>query len=144
MSKLAKKKATFQRWESKTGNDKYYRICQSMFTSKPWLELSIYAHEVYSLMKQKYTRNDSKGTDNKDDISLTYAETSAVMNKKTFTKAIDELIEHGFIKLVILGRIVRKTNIYGFSEMWEYYGTPKFQITPRPKVVKEVILKVAK
>ena len=144
MAKIIKKKATFQRWESRTGNDKYYRICQSMFTSAPWLDLSIYAHEVYSLMKQKYTRNDSKGTDNKDDISLTYTETNAVMNKKTFTKALDELIEHGFIELIILGRIVRKTNIYGFSEMWKHYGTSNFHITPRPRVIKQDMLKAIK
>jgi len=149
MARIKKKKATFESFESLNPNDRYFRITHSMFVSKPWNHTSIYAHEVYCLMKHKFTRNDSKGTNNKDDISLTYSEINGVMNSRTFTKAIDELIEHGFIVINSFGRYSRTANIYGFSDMWKLYGTEKFKVIKRPVrtdkgVKKKPLLEIAK
>jgi len=132
MAKFTKKKANFQTFESTKTNDKYFRIADSMFTSIPWKLSSIYAHEVYLHMKHKYNTSVSKGVKSKDNISLTYTEIKAVMNSRTFTKAIDELIEYGFIELNILGRFSRTCNIYGFSDMWRFYGDENFKIVRRP------------
>ncbi|WP_236575988.1 hypothetical protein, partial [Paenibacillus sp. USDA918EY] len=71
--------------------------------------------------------------DNENDISFTYAEGEQLMTEQTFSKSLDQLNDLGFIKVVQSGWTTRTATIYGFSDMWKYYGTDKFNVTPRPK-----------
>jgi len=115
----------FKSFESKTVNAKHYRITINMIESMAWKDLDIYSRDLYHSMKAKFNFN------NEDDISFTYEEGKKLMSERSFTKAIDSLIEHGFIKIIFLGRAYRKPNIYGFSDLWQQY--PNIKIVARPK-----------
>ena len=56
------------------------------------------------------------------------SEYEKLMNQKTFYKCINNLIEHGFVKVIRNGYSTRTCNIYGFSDMWKLYGTKKFEV----------------
>lgn len=116
----------FKPFESKTEGGRHLRITLNMMESKAWSELSSYAIQAYLLIKIKYSGG------NEDDISLTYKEGMEHMTKRRFTKAIDELIEHGFIVMVKHRQNTRECNIYGLSDMWQKYGTEGFMIVKRP------------
>lgn len=122
-----KKDFEFKPFESMTKTAKYLRITNNMMESKAWNQLSCYAMVIYLHIKSKYNHN------NADNISLTYSEAGKLMNKRTFTKAIDELINHGFIELLEQNWTARRPNIYGLSSMWQHYGTSCFKVKQRQK-----------
>jgi len=62
-------------------------------------------------------------------IEFTYEEAKKELgiDKKTFTRAIDELILKGFIDIVHQGGgLCRGKNLYSISDRWQLYGTDKF------------------
>lgn len=122
----SKKRTEFLPWESKTIHSKHLRIADNMMESAAWAKLSVYAESIYLLMKKKYNR------ENADDISLTYKEGTAKMGQVRYTAALDELIDHGFIKIVSGGWTVQKATIFAFSDQWQHYGTKFFTVKPRP------------
>lgn len=107
----------------------HIRLTRSMLSSKAWKSLTMHSKVLYMEMKNKYTGN------NENDISFTYKEAMEIMNDRTFTKCVDQLIECGFIKLLEQNWTLRKPNIYGFNDQWKYYETAKFDIKPRKKRV---------
>jgi len=51
-----------------------------------------------------------------------------------FTRAIDDLVDHGFIDIRKSGAGLLKTpTLYGFSERWRDWGTNRFTERPRRK-----------
>lgn len=110
-----------------SADNHHIRITRSMLSSKAWKQLSVHSKVLYMEMKSKYTGN------NEDDICYTYKEAQEIMNDRTFTKCIDQLIDLGFIKLLEQNWTLRKPNIYGFNDQWKYYGTSKFSVTARRK-----------
>lgn len=110
-----------------SADNHHIRITRSMLSSKAWKMLTVHSRVLYMEMKNKYTGS------NENDISFTYKEALEIMNDRTFTKCIDQLIELGFIKLLEQNWTLRKPNIYGFSDQWKYYGTDKFNVRPRIK-----------
>lgn len=118
-------------FESHTKKGKHLRIADNMMESAAWQELSVYAEHVYLRMKKKFNYR------NADDISLTYKEGMLKMTKARYTAALDELIDHGFIKIMDGGWTVQKATIFSFSDQWRYYGTDKFKVAPRPKRIKQ-------
>lgn len=114
-------------------------IYWDMYDSKAWSELTAKDIQLYMHMLRKYHRKVTSGMiydSNKDNISVTETTTknsigySEFMAKETFWKSIDHLIELGFIKLIRNGYSTRQCNIYGFSDMWQKYGTKEFHIKP--------------
>lgn len=133
MARRKKKDYGFKPFEKEplSADNHHIRITRNMMNSKAWQELSVHSKVLYMEMKSKYT-----GT-NQDDISLTYSEGQKLMNKLTFTKSLDQLIELGFIKLVRQSWTTRECNIYGFHTMWQLYGTKNFIVKPRVKRAKK-------
>jgi hypothetical protein len=129
MSTRSKKGNNFNAFESYMSNARHYRITINMRESKAWKDLDIYARDLYHYMKSKYNFN------NENNISCTYEEGMELMSKASFTKAMDSLISHGFIKIIRNGRNLRQPNIYGFSDLWKQY--PNVDITPRLKRSKQ-------
>ncbi|PKM82558.1 MAG: hypothetical protein CVU89_03395 [Firmicutes bacterium HGW-Firmicutes-14] len=127
MGRQSKEQWQFKTFESRTKTAKHLRITNNMIESPAWQNLSCYAITVYVHMKAKYNFS------NQDDISMTYEEAKKLMAKATFSKAIDELIETGFIQLIRQSWTARQPNIYSFSEMWQQYGTDNFKIQKRRK-----------
>ena len=54
--------------------------------------------------------------------------------KSSFARAIDKLIEYGFIDIVHLGGgLIGDCTKYSLSNRWKEYGTDKFDQNSRPK-----------
>ena len=79
-------------------------------------DLKHYSVRVYILLKDKF--NGSNG----DDLSLTYREASEYMQKATFKKAIDDLVEHGFIEIKRPGGLFNRCNIFALSDNFKFWG----------------------
>ncbi|ANY69735.1 hypothetical protein BBD42_27015 [Paenibacillus sp. BIHB 4019] len=129
MSRKKKKDYSFRPFEKATSSidNHHIRITRNMMESVAWKELSVHAVVLYLAMKTKYTGS------NENDISFTYAEGEKLMNKATFTKSMDQLIENGFIQIIRQGWSIREPNIYGFHTMWQLFGTKHFEVKPRIK-----------
>lgn len=115
-------------------------LYDDIIDSKAWKEISGNAVKVYiQLMRKRYIRYEGKGrykravNDNAKNLSITIDEAKKLwgMDKRTLKKAIDELIEKGFIDLIEHGftkmsrtTLIRqkKPNIYGLSERFREYG----------------------
>jgi hypothetical protein len=129
----AKKDYGFKPFEKEPNPDNsHIRLTLNMMHSKAWKELTAHSKDLYIEMKAKYTGK------NENDISYTYTEGEQIMNKKTFTKSMDQLIENGFIKVIRQSWTTRECNIYGFHTMWQQYGRPTFKIIPRKKRSKKL------
>jgi hypothetical protein len=116
----------FQRHPS-SKDKRFTKLHESMFESIAWQELKVYSRALYVEMVRKFNgRND-------DDISFTYEEGAKLMSKKTFTKAMDQLIDNGFIRLVAHNPHNSKPNIYAFHTAWHNYGTNSFIVVRRAK-----------
>jgi hypothetical protein len=116
----------FQKMPS--SNDKHFsKYHDSMFESKAWQALTVHARAVYFEMVRKFTGH------NENDISFTYAEGEKLMHQNTFTKAIDQLIDNGFIRIAAHNPHNSKCNIYAFHTAWHNYGTAAFNVVPRAR-----------
>ena len=73
---------------------------------------------------------------NNGKIEFTYedAKQKYDISNSRFTKALDELIDKGFIDIAASGMGVHKTTtLYSISDRWKDYGTPNFIKIERPK-----------
>lgn len=141
MSKKTKIDYEFRAFESGKKKGRHLRLAEDMRESKAWKDLNYKQIAVYVEMKAKYN-----GT-NEDDISFTYVEAKEClkMDKTTFTKSIDSLIEHGFIYIVRQGGLNKQCTIYGLSGEWRYFGTSAFKVKKKRvarKSTKKFVLKV--
>ena len=112
--------------------------------SAVWLSLSGTAKAVYLLFRTKCRMGRPPGKRGKRDwiilnngeLVFTYREawTKYGITASRFRRALDELIEKGFINVQATGMGVHKvTTFYGVSERWRDYGTPAFRKAKRPK-----------
>ena len=70
----------------------------------------------------------------KSDLHITDKDIRIInLSNNTIMSDIDALIDNGFLKVTYHGKIARKPNIYGFSNMWRKYGTDDFFIHPNNK-----------
>jgi len=121
----------FKLFESTTKKPKHYvRITDNQMESKAFKALTCYGKVLYLYMKKKYNFT------NENNISFTYKEGAELMNKKTFTKSMDNLIDNGLIYIVRQG-LLKQCSIYGLSKEWQYYDTNAFEIKPRVKRMKK-------
>jgi len=91
----------------------FVQLHDYMTDSKAWKALSPKAVWVYIEMKKKYRGN------NENNISLTYKEVEYKMSAATYSKAIKELENYGFINRVRPGGLYKKCTIYGLSSRWQ-------------------------
>jgi len=136
---MAKKRQNYQKFQSTKGG-RMDAIYFDMMESKAWGELSGNDIKLYLYMLKKYSANYVKYVyinSNKNNISIPKKEYLGLdesqlwtikMGMSTFQNSIDNLIKLGFVKVVEYRYATRECNIYGFSDMWSYYGTEKFVI----------------
>ena len=91
-----------------------------MLSSDAWSNLDPYAITVFIHIAIKFRGN------NKNNLSLTYAEAKWLMGTHRFKKSIDMLVEFGFIDIVRSGGVWKRCNIYALSDRWMLFGTDKF------------------
>jgi hypothetical protein len=118
-------------------------LYDQIIDSSAWKQLSGTAIKVYvQLVRMRYKKIEKAGKkkyctdDNARNLVLT--QNMAVelwnMDRRTLTKAVRELIEFGFIDLVQHGFIRlensaaanKQPNVYGLTERWKDFGTPKY------------------
>lgn len=114
---------------------KYMRLTDNMMQSKAWLDLSCFSIALYVSIKAKFNFT------NADDLEYTYKEGYKLMAKATFTKSLDELIDHGFIYVVRQGTLNKECSIFGLSKEWQYFGTTAFSVKSRVKRIKKIVVK---
>jgi CRISPR/Cas system-associated protein Cas10 (large subunit of type III CRISPR-Cas system) len=103
-------------------------IERELFESKAFLSLRGFAPQLLILIlgKRIIQKHGRKGKEknvcvNADSISFTYIEAQKKygIDKKKVTRAIDQLLEKGFIKMVHQGGAYKKDkSIYGLSDNW--------------------------
>ena len=123
-------------------------INQVMVNSAVWLSLSGTAIKVYHLFRckciiaKKNHRSNKRSESiidrimNNGEIEFTYeeAEKQYGIARGRFLRAIDELIEKGFIDIAEPGGGVHKLKtLYAISERWRDYDTPSFRKMHRPE-----------
>lgn len=119
-----------------------------MVESPVWLSLSGTAIKVYHLFRRKCrfakrSRRQGKRSEglmerilNNGEIEFTYKEIEQQrrITAGRFTRAIDQLIEKGFLDVAEQGGGVHKLKtLYGISERWRDYGTTSFKEMHRPE-----------
>lgn len=127
---MARKKANIENFQTE-GNSNFMALYFDMFDSKAWKQLTATDINLYLNMRRKYTARYTKGIltkSNRNDISMVKKEYLRLMSQRSFEKSIDHLIELGFIKVIESRYSTRECTIYGFSDMWQVYGTNKFII----------------
>ena len=91
------------------------------------------------LYRRQWKQAGRKGkwyTTNNGEIVFPYKEAKKRFKipKSSFARAIDKLMEHGFIEIAHLGGgLIGDCTRYSISERWRKYGTDSFVIKKRPK-----------
>jgi len=122
---------------------KFAKVTKGMIDSLAWQKLTMQQMALYLLFKIKYTKNQAKGTDNRNDISFPKSEWSKLYhnNYVTFARDIDALISTGLIRVVQYQANQQKPTIYGFSTKWKLYGTDKFVLEVNEQRSKRTLTK---
>jgi len=84
-----------------------------MIKSEAYKRLTNASRTAYLLLKAQCYRSDQI------EVKLPYSQTQEYMRKHTFTRAIRELEDLGFIKISQRGGMFRKTNIYLLIDNWK-------------------------
>ena len=118
-------------------------IDADLVTSKVFLKLKGVAPKVFLLFlrRRKMTKVGKKGKEkwvisNNGEIVFPYAEAKEKfgITPPRFQRALDQLVEHGFIDIVHSGGgMLRDISKYAISTRWMDYGTSKFIEKQRPK-----------
>lgn len=116
-------------------------IEKDLVRSRAWMALGGVAPQVYMIFRTKCQydrRNHSHNWSiaNNGEIYFPYAEAkgSYGVTAPRFRRAIDDLIDKGFIDIASTGMGVHKVlTYYAISERWRSYGEPTFVPAKRPK-----------
>ena len=93
--------------------EKFIQLNLEIYDSPKWRSLKWYSKLAYLRIKRnRITKEDKK-------IVLTYREILDEMSQPTFSKALKELLESGFIEIVQTGGLLKKKNYYALSNKWE-------------------------
>lgn len=105
---------------------------QELVKSRAWLSLNGTAKSVYLLFLMQTGTSSPNG----ERLSFTYidAEKEYEITDKRFVRAIDALINRGFIVIVSSGHgTQRARSFYRLSKEWRAFGEPDFKPLPRHK-----------
>lgn len=119
-------------------------IERDLIKSKAFLEVTGIAPQVFLLFlscrifERRKTSKKKRGEwicVNADNLFLTYAEAESLgINGKRFGRALDQLVEKGFLNVAHSGGGLQgDKSVYEISERWRLYGTKEFQSSTRPK-----------
>ncbi len=87
-------------------------ITKEMLKSEAFMELTNASRVTYLLLQAQIK---SFG---QTEIILPYSQIEKYMDRNTFSRSIKQLVKFGFIKKKQKGGLLRRTNIYSFSEEW--------------------------
>jgi len=123
-------------------NDIHARVFKSMLESKTWQKLTPSAKNMYVLCSVQLYDNNAKrylkylaeeqGIDYNH--SITFVLPSSALERYGFRntnnayKYLKELVNAGFIDVVIRNKHRKRGNVYRFSEKWKYNEISKMQV----------------
>jgi len=126
-------------------------IDRDLIKSKAYLSLTGIAPQVLLVFmsKRKMARIKSNGNKRKDTwvisnnglITFPYLEAQHAYNisQQRFTRAIDQLIEHGFIQVSKdSSGLFGTPSLYSIIDTWRFFCTAKFNCMPREKRMNQV------
>jgi hypothetical protein len=120
-------------------------IDRALIASRAWLTLTGAAHAVYLLFRcrlqvrpVKSHRGGRQAFEkvNDGEIVFTYTEAQSKygITGPRFTRAIEQLVSHGFLDVAYRGGgLEGDGSKYGISDRWQEYGKPGFKEVVRPK-----------
>lgn len=101
-----------KRSKDKSGKP-HVRLDDEMTDSAAWTSLSDTAVWVYIELKKRFTYDHGFSR-----LIMPYSEVSWRMHPKTYSNAILELCDKGFIRYVERGGLPRRPNVFALSEGW--------------------------
>ena len=107
----------------------------SLRTTASYVVLMVFLSKR-QMVKQRTAKRQQWTIANNGEIVFTYkeAEQEYGISPARFTKALDELIDKGFIDIAGQGMGVHKVEThFSISKRWRKYGTPDFVKKSRPK-----------
>lgn len=119
-------------------------VGKDILKSRAWLELPPgIAPQVYLLFlckrrMEKTSRRGKSVCTNRNELVFPYraAEKLGITSPR-FQRAIDALIEHGFLDIAVPGNgTARECTKYGLSDRWRNYGKPTFEHRERGRTKK--------
>jgi len=120
----------------------------NLIQSKAFMELSGTASKVllWFMYRRQMTKIGRNGKEkwiicNNGEIYFTYSEAQKKYNltRPRFQRAIDDLIDKGFIEINHLGGgMMKDPSTYSISEKWKDYGTDNFKVAPRKKDTRKL------
>ena len=128
-------------------------VDRQLIRSRPWLELTSAAPQVYLLFRAraqvaKVKRGNMKRNPwkviNNGEIQFPYIDAARDfgISSKRFARALSQLVEKGFLDIEHHGGGCEgDATRYALSERWRAYGTADFKPSERPKGRKWVIPK---
>jgi DNA-binding PadR family transcriptional regulator len=93
----------------------WVKLDNDMLNSAAWTALPDKAVWVYIWLRKQW---DFKKGGN-DHLELPYSEVSWRMSRGAFFKAIQTLVEYGFIKYKQKGGLFKRPNVYALSDAWK-------------------------
>ena len=91
----------------------FVAVFKEMLQSQAWEKIGNPARVAYIHLKGKCC------SASVEEISLSFNEMEKFMHRHTFAKAIRELEEFGFVKVIQKGGLYRRRNFYLLSEEWK-------------------------
>lgn len=87
--------------------------------SKAWEQLTNAARVAYVHIRERWCFN------RQEPVAVSYKSMERIMERKTYSNALKQLEEIGFIKKTQTGGIFRKRNYFQMSEKWRWADSPK-------------------
>jgi len=120
-------------------NDTSANIYMSMLMSAAWRELTPKQQQLYLYCKAQYYGEKSSNlpVEHKDNpLAFTMNQSKwrdlyglyTYASKRYFYRDMAVLISVGLIRCIEIGSTTRTKSIYEFSDKWQKYGTPKFEV----------------
>ena len=93
----------------------FVAITREMLKREAWESLTNGAPVAYLHLKSKQVSFDQF------EVTLSFREMERIMSRHTYSGAIDQLEEYGFIIKAQRGGLYRKRNFYRFADEWKTY-----------------------
>lgn len=105
-----------KRKKANTIGESFVPVLKHMIGSPAFKQLTNAARVAYILLKSQCKEFGQK------EVIFPYSHAEAYMDRKTFSRALKQLAELGFIEKTQFGGLYRRTNVYRLIEKWRSIG----------------------